>query len=216
VVAICGSTKFWDLMAQANWTETAAGRIVLAPGCDLKAPGLVWSDPLEAEALKRRLDLLHRHKITLADEVLVVTDDSGYVGSSTRDEITYAQALGRPVRYTDPAHPDQPVIRTITIDTWSVELDNGENLTDLEIGNSVDLDRCPGFDGLWIAVRFHGDFREQVTLQRAVVVQDCATNPAIACGWSGRQRHAHPVDLHGTVQPLPDGSFSPAATTAAS
>ncbi|WP_406386249.1 hypothetical protein [Streptomyces sp. NBC_01618] len=99
IVAICGSTRFMAEMAEADLRETKAGRIVVKPGCDLKSPHELWSDPVEAEALKVRLDELHRSKILLADEVLVVGD---YIGDSTRAEIAYARSLGRPVRFTHP------------------------------------------------------------------------------------------------------------------
>lgn len=99
IVAICGSTRFMAEMAEADLRETMAGRIVVKPGCDLKSPHKLWSDPVEAEALKIRLDELHRSKILLADEVLVVGD---YIGDSTRSEIAYARSLGRPVRFTHP------------------------------------------------------------------------------------------------------------------
>ncbi|NUR67761.1 MAG: hypothetical protein HOQ47_18580 [Streptomyces sp.] len=99
IVVICGSTRFMAEMAEADLRETTAGRIVVKPGCDLKSPHALWSDPVEAEALKARLDDLHRAKIRLADEVLVVGD---YIGDSTRAEIAYARALGRPVRFTHP------------------------------------------------------------------------------------------------------------------
>jgi len=55
--------------------------------------------PVEAGALKVRLGDLHRAKIRLADEVLVVGD---YIGDSTRAEIAYARSLGKPVRFTHP------------------------------------------------------------------------------------------------------------------
>ncbi|MFL4909538.1 hypothetical protein ACJ6WF_41790 [Streptomyces sp. MMS24-I2-30] len=100
IVVICGSTRFMAEMAEADLRETKAGRIVVKPGCDLKSPHELWSDPVEAEALKVRLDELHRSKILLADEVLVVGD---YIGDSTRAEIAYARSLGRPVRF---AHPE--------------------------------------------------------------------------------------------------------------
>ena len=100
IVAICGSTRFMPEMAEADLRETAAGRIVVKPGCDMKSPHPLWADPAEAEALKARLDDLHRAKIRLADEVLVVGD---YIGDSTTAEIRYARALGKPVRFT---HPD--------------------------------------------------------------------------------------------------------------
>ncbi|MFF8564356.1 hypothetical protein ACF06N_05260 [Streptomyces albidoflavus] len=99
IVAICGSTRFMAEMNEADLRETAAGRIVVKPGCDMKSPHALWSDPVEAEALKARLDELHRAKIRLADEALVVGD---YIGDSTRAEIAYARSLGKPVRFTHP------------------------------------------------------------------------------------------------------------------
>ncbi|MBV2355919.1 hypothetical protein KUM39_16305 [Streptomyces sp. J2-1] len=99
IVVICGSTRFMAEMNDADLRETEAGKIVVKPGCDMKAPHELWSDPGEAEALKVRLDELHRAKIRLADEVLVV---GGYVGDSTRSEIAYARSLGKPVRFTHP------------------------------------------------------------------------------------------------------------------
>jgi hypothetical protein len=72
VVCLCGSTRFWGELAEANLRETAAGRIVLAPGCDMKKPHPLWADPQRAEELKQQLDALHRWKIRASDEVLVV------------------------------------------------------------------------------------------------------------------------------------------------
>ncbi|RXS84191.1 hypothetical protein EST92_11575 [Streptomyces sp. TM32] len=100
VVTICGSTRFMAEMADADRELTWAGRIVIKPGCNMKEKHPLWADPAEAEAGKQRLDDLHRAKIRLADEVLVVGD---YIGDSTRAEIAYARELGRPVRFT---HPD--------------------------------------------------------------------------------------------------------------
>ncbi|MFF4472902.1 hypothetical protein ACFYZ3_25455 [Streptomyces sp. NPDC001599] len=99
IVVICGSTRFMAEMTEADVRETEAGRIVVKPGCDMKSPHALWSDPVEAEALKARLDELHRAKIRLADEVLVIGD---YIGDSTRAEIAYARSLEKPVRFTHP------------------------------------------------------------------------------------------------------------------
>lgn len=60
----------------------------------------LWADAQRAEELKQQLDELHRWKIRACDEVLVV-NSGGYIGDSTRAEIAYAHALGRPIRYTD-------------------------------------------------------------------------------------------------------------------
>ncbi|MEU7157329.1 hypothetical protein [Streptomyces chrestomyceticus] len=96
VVVLCGSTRFWERMADAAWSETLRGRIVVRPDVDMKRPRQGYAD---AVAVKTDLDALHRAKIRLADEVLVVGD---YIGDSTRAEIAYARELGRPVRFTHP------------------------------------------------------------------------------------------------------------------
>ncbi|AYC36395.1 hypothetical protein [Streptomyces griseorubiginosus] len=113
IVVICGSTRFMAEMAQADLRETVAGRIVVKPGFDMKSPHGLSTDPADAEAeaeadaptqtqvqaLMVRLGELHRAKIRLADEVLIVGD---YIGDSTRAEIAYARSLGKPVRFTHP------------------------------------------------------------------------------------------------------------------
>jgi hypothetical protein len=100
IVVICGSTRFMTEMAEADLTETVAGRIVVRPGVDMKSQHPLWADPTDAEALKVRLDRLHRAKIRLAHEALIV---GPYIGDSTRAEIAYARSLGIPVRF---AHPE--------------------------------------------------------------------------------------------------------------
>ncbi|WP_235557896.1 DUF4406 domain-containing protein [Sphaerimonospora mesophila] len=93
IVALCGSTRFREEFAAANQHLTRQGVIVLAPGVFAHS-----GDPLTDEE-KTRLDELHKRKIDLADEVLVVSDESGYYGDSTRSEIAYAEQQGKPVRY---------------------------------------------------------------------------------------------------------------------
>ncbi|WP_327670404.1 MULTISPECIES: hypothetical protein [unclassified Streptomyces] len=99
VVVLCGSTEFMDEFTETNLRQTAMGRIVLSVGCNLKQPHPLWADPADAEALKVRLDRLHRAKIRLADLVIVV---GTRIGTSTRAEIDYAHALGKPVDYLHP------------------------------------------------------------------------------------------------------------------
>lgn len=79
-------------MRRANHDLTFAGVIVLAPSEEDEPP------TPEQKAL---LDDLHRHKIDMADRVLIV-NPGGYVGESTRGEIAYARAAGKPVTFTDP------------------------------------------------------------------------------------------------------------------
>lgn len=105
VVCLCGSTRFYDEFRRANLRLTLAGHIVLSIGCDTRS-----DDDLAAAAesgadlagVKHRLDELHKRKIDLADYVLVL-NVGGYTGESTRSEISYALAHGKPVRYLEPA-----------------------------------------------------------------------------------------------------------------
>ncbi|WP_405427614.1 hypothetical protein [Streptomyces erythrochromogenes] len=92
IVCICGSTRFVEEMRAANRALTFAGVIVVAPG---------EADELITNEQKAALDALHRHKIDLADRVLVV-NPGGYIGESTSREIAYAHATGKPVAFTDP------------------------------------------------------------------------------------------------------------------
>jgi hypothetical protein len=101
ITVLCGSTRFSDAFREANLRLTVAGHIVLSIGCDMKADHELWADPAEAAEIKLRLDDLHRRKIELADEVLVLNVD-GYIGDSTRAEIAHAEQLGRPVAYLEP------------------------------------------------------------------------------------------------------------------
>lgn len=93
IVCLCGSTRFRKEFTEVNRRETMNGRIVLAPGVFAHD-----GDPLSDED-KERLDELHRHKIRLADGVIVI-NPGGYIGDSTRREIEYAKAVGVPVIYT--------------------------------------------------------------------------------------------------------------------
>ena len=49
-------------------------------------------------AQKARVDELHLRKLDLSDAVLVI-DVNGYIGESTKREIAYAEAIGKPVYY---------------------------------------------------------------------------------------------------------------------
>lgn len=102
MVCLCGSTRFLAAFDAASLAETLAGRIVLSVGShrtpDAEALAHLSAEE-QAEALAR-LAILHRHKIDLADEVLVI-NVGGYLGQSTRAEIEYAQGQGKRVRYLE-------------------------------------------------------------------------------------------------------------------
>ncbi|WP_246610662.1 hypothetical protein [Nonomuraea rhizosphaerae] len=113
IVCLCGSTRFFDEFRRQNLRLTLAGQIVLSIGCDTKADAdlaeiAALGNPGDLAQVKNNLDQLHRDKIRLADEVLVL-NVGGYIGESTRAEIAYATELGKPVHYLHPApQPDRP------------------------------------------------------------------------------------------------------------
>jgi hypothetical protein len=100
VVTLCGSTRFKDAFEAALRSETLAGKIVISVGLFGHQEGMDMGGPVKA-----MLDELHLRKIDLADEILVL-NIGGYIGESTRREIAYAQAHGKPVRYLEPLPED--------------------------------------------------------------------------------------------------------------
>ena len=92
IVCLCGSAKFMIEMRAAQRDLTFTGVIVVAPSETHESP------TLEQKAV---LDALHLRKIDLADRVLIV-NPGGYIGESTRREIAYAVAAGKPITFTDP------------------------------------------------------------------------------------------------------------------
>lgn len=101
VVTLCGSTRFSEAFQRAQLEETLAGRIVLTIGCNMKSDAELFNAP-DADQIKARLDELHKRKIDLSDEILVL-NVGGYVGQSTQSEIDYALAKGLPIRWLE--HP---------------------------------------------------------------------------------------------------------------
>lgn len=96
IVCLCGSTRFMDAFQAANLRLTLEGKIVLSVGCNTKSDASLGLAP----DAKKRLDELHLRKIDLADEVLVL-NVGGYIGESTRREITYAILEGKTVKYLE-------------------------------------------------------------------------------------------------------------------
>lgn len=102
IICLCGSTRFTDQMLVKEWELTKVGYIVLS-WCALPgwySSGHTGAQMAEQEGVKEIVDEGHKRKIDVADEVLVINID-GYVGKSTRSEIDYAVAHGKPVSYVE-------------------------------------------------------------------------------------------------------------------
>jgi hypothetical protein len=105
IVTLCGSTKFADAYQAAMMQETLDGKIVLTVGCMTQSDGDLIKAGVITDDVKVALDVLHKQKIFVADEVLIL-NVGGYVGESTRSEIAYAQSLRKPIRYLEPIEDD--------------------------------------------------------------------------------------------------------------
>ena len=85
---------------------TLEGNIVISVGLfGHSGDGEVWSD-----GVKEMLDDMHKRKIDMADEIFVI-NKGGYIGSSTRSEIDYAAASGKPIRYLEPVQQNDSARR---------------------------------------------------------------------------------------------------------
>ena len=102
VVCLCGSTRFFKEFMLANYQETMAGRIVLSVGFYPHSSEQAHGEHIGVSvADKVKLDDLHKRKIDICNEVLVI-NVGGYIGESTRSEIDYAVAHEKRVRYLEP------------------------------------------------------------------------------------------------------------------
>ncbi|KKN77910.1 hypothetical protein LCGC14_0354750 [marine sediment metagenome] len=103
VVVMCGSSRFTAIMAVCEWI-IERDELAVTMGLNLLP---WWYDPAltdhlaEHEGCADAMDELHLRKIDLADEIFVIdadVDDKPYIGSSTANEIRYAERRGLPVR----------------------------------------------------------------------------------------------------------------------
>lgn len=102
IVCLCGSTRFFKEFMEANYNETMKGNIVLSVGFYPHSRKEAHGEDVGCTAeQKRQLDELHKRKIDLADEILVINKDD-YVGDSTRSEILYAVSKKKSVRFLEP------------------------------------------------------------------------------------------------------------------
>lgn len=96
VITLCGSTRFKEQFFEAQKRMTLEGNIVISVGLF----GHAGDDEVWTEGKKEMLDDMHKRKIDMADEIFVI-NVGGYIGSSTRSEIEYAEANGKKVNYLE-------------------------------------------------------------------------------------------------------------------
>ena len=102
IVCLCGSARFGEQFQESYLEETLAGHIVLSIAAVSGGDEALFArlSPDEQVSLQNKLAELHRHKIDLADEVLIL-NVGGYIGPSTADERDYAERQGKRIRYLE-------------------------------------------------------------------------------------------------------------------
>lgn len=107
VICLCGSTRFADWHTVRRWELERTGQAICLminylPGWYTAQQQWDGHDHFgEAAGVKDALDMLHLHKIDLADRVEVIAL-GGYYGDSTAAEIAYAKNHGKPVSFWEP------------------------------------------------------------------------------------------------------------------
>lgn len=101
IITFCGSTRFRDLFHQLASEYTKMGWIVLMPHC--------YYTNEERPDLKDLLVDIHRDMIAMSDAILVV-NKGGYIGQSTEEEIEFAKALCKDIKYFELPKIIPPII----------------------------------------------------------------------------------------------------------
>ena len=100
VITLCGSTRFKKEFMDVQKQLTLEGNIVISVGLfGHSGDSEVWENMDEGTLTKTKemLDDMHKRKIDMADEILVI-NVGGYIGYSTRSEVDYAIEHGKKVR----------------------------------------------------------------------------------------------------------------------
>ncbi len=93
VITLCGSAKFKEEFLMMHQKLTLEGNIVLLP--------VFFDAELEiADSKFPMLKDMHIKRIDMADEIFVI-NKNGYIGTSTKSEIEYAQKAGKGVNYLE-------------------------------------------------------------------------------------------------------------------
>jgi len=94
-------------MLVKQWELTKQGFIVLS-WCALPDSYFVWGEDDtdrthigDQEGVKEIVDEVHKRKIDISDEILVL-NIGGYIGDSTISEILYAYKMNKPVSLLEP------------------------------------------------------------------------------------------------------------------
>ena len=94
IVTLCGSTRFKEQFLETQKRLTLEGYIVISVGLF----GHSGDDDVWKPGVKEMLDDMHLRMIDMADDIFVI-NVGGYIGESTRREISYAEQTGKNIKY---------------------------------------------------------------------------------------------------------------------
>lgn len=98
IITLCGSTRFFFEAMEANRQLTFQNWIVLMCGSwGHSYHKFVENTNTDFTQVKR----LHFHKIAMSNAIIVVTDNSQYIGKSTKAEMQFADYIGLPIFFYD-------------------------------------------------------------------------------------------------------------------
>ena len=94
IITVCGSLKFYREMMEITEKMELQGNCMLVP---IYNPSKSSKDDYTLEEALM-LDKMHKERIKLADDILVVNVNN-YIGNSTKSEIDYAKSLNKEIIY---------------------------------------------------------------------------------------------------------------------
>jgi nucleoside 2-deoxyribosyltransferase len=97
IVCICGS-----MPQKAATDETLAGNIVLTTDRNALSEAIAGKTAEGIEEIRLQVEELHKRKIDLCDEVLVL-NVGGHIDYDTYLELKYAEAQGKHICFLEPA-----------------------------------------------------------------------------------------------------------------
>jgi hypothetical protein len=89
-ICLIGSSRFVEQYNEINRKLTLAGHVVYSIATVSSASGKLQTQKQLTEDEKETIDLVHLLKIQESDACFLVTDETKYVGESTRREIKWA------------------------------------------------------------------------------------------------------------------------------
>lgn len=97
-LCLIGSSRFKDLYDKVNRELTLLGHVCYSIA-------MISTGEAVTEEEKIVLDLVHLRKIQESDGVILITDETNYIGFSTRREMIWAQMIDKPVYFSTGKYP---------------------------------------------------------------------------------------------------------------